>query len=204
VSFLRAALRADTGGMPGVDDLPETRDDEAIRTSRLSLVLLRTETLAALLSHDLGRASSAQGLDLPADLISFDGADDPFLQFQLGRHRSHPDQRAWCARVMVGEDGEVIGRAGFHGPPGAVGRPEIGYAVRPRFRRQGYATEAAEALVSWAWKQGEDVVFASVSPHNAASLAVVRKLGFVCTGVQMDEIDGEELVFQISRSGHGL
>jgi RimJ/RimL family protein N-acetyltransferase len=42
-------------------------------------------------------------------------------------------------------------------------------------------------------------VFASVAPANLASLAVVRKVGFVQTGVQMDEIDGQELVFEVTR-----
>lgn len=180
---------------------PELPGDQVIRTPRLSLVLLHTETLAALLAHDLDRASYLQGLDLPEDSFSFDGGDDPFFRVQLERHRSHPDGRSWCARVMVGEQDEVLGHCGFHGPPEAVGRAEIGYTVMPAHRGKGYASEAAMALVGWAWQQGEETVYASVSPHNAASLAVVRKLGFVQTGVQMDEIDGEELVFQIWRAG---
>jgi hypothetical protein len=32
-----------------------------------------------------------------------------------------------------------------------------------------------------------------------ASLAVVRRLGFGQTGVQVDEIEGEELVFAVGR-----
>jgi RimJ/RimL family protein N-acetyltransferase len=42
-------------------------------------------------------------------------------------------------------------------------------------------------------------VFASVAPANLASLAVVHKVGFVQAGVQMDEIDGEQLVFEVTR-----
>ena len=38
---------------------------------------------------------------------------------------------------------------------------------------------------------------ASVSPGNVASLAVIGRLGFRQTGVQIDDIDGEELVFQL-------
>jgi RimJ/RimL family protein N-acetyltransferase len=37
-------------------------------------------------------------------------------------------------------------------------------------------------------------VVASVSPDNAASLAVVRRLGFVKTGEEVDEVDGLEWV----------
>jgi RimJ/RimL family protein N-acetyltransferase len=43
----------------------------------------------------------------------------------------------------------------------------------------------------------------SVSPENAASLAVVRKLGFERTGERMDEEDGLEHVFELRRHGGG-
>jgi len=70
--------------------------------------------------------------------------------------------------------------------------------VVPEQRGQGYATEAAGALLTWAREQGATTVFASVAPTNHPSRAVVRKLGFVLTGSQIDEIDGEELVFELS------
>ena len=54
--------------------------------------------------------------------------------------------------------------------------------------------------MAWAWERGEMPVFASVAPGNLPSLAVVRRFGFVKTGVQIDEIDGEELVFEITRT----
>ena len=53
--------------------------------------------------------------------------------------------------------------------------------------------------MAWAWARGEMTVFASVAPANLASLAVVHKVGFVQAGVQMDEIDGEQLVFEVTR-----
>lgn len=96
------------------------------------------------------------------------------------------------------EDGAVVGRCGFHGPPRAVGRAEIGYAVQAASRGAGYATEAARALVCWAFAHGEGTVFASVAPANAPSLAVVRKVRFVQVGVHHDD-GGEELVFEIRR-----
>jgi RimJ/RimL family protein N-acetyltransferase len=38
----------------------------------------------------------------------------------------------------------------------------------------------------------------SISPDNAASLALAGKLGFVRTGEQMDDIDGLEYVFGLT------
>jgi [ribosomal protein S5]-alanine N-acetyltransferase len=39
----------------------------------------------------------------------------------------------------------------------------------------------------------------SVSPENDPSLAIVRKLGFVRTGEQIDEEDGLEHIFELER-----
>lgn len=159
----------------------------------------REDALTALAAGDREAASRLQALDLPAEFPAADGSDDFFLRVQLERMRAYPDQRAWCARAMVRlSDGVVVGHCGFHGPPRAVGRAEIGYTVFPAHRGRGLATEAATALVAWAWEQGERTVFASVAPSNPASLAVVRKVGFVQTGVQVDDVDGEELVFEIT------
>ena len=98
----------------------------------------------------------------------------------------------------------MIGHAGFHGAPGTngPGKPdalEFGYTVFEEFRGRGYATEAARALMAWA--QHEHAIrhfIASVSPGNTASLAIVRKLGFVETGTLWDEEDGEELIFELA------
>jgi len=70
--------------------------------------------------------------------------------------------------------------------------------VFPEHRRRGYAEEATRAMISWAGEQpGVRGIRASVSPDNEPSLNLVRKLGFVQTGSQIDEIDGLELVFEL-------
>jgi RimJ/RimL family protein N-acetyltransferase len=40
---------------------------------------------------------------------------------------------------------------------------------------------------------------ASVSPTNEPSLRLIANLGFVRTGEQWDELDGEEYVFELVR-----
>jgi len=174
---------------------------EPISTRRLTLVPLRVESVRELLRGDLRAASQAQGLDLPEEFPV--GPDDGFLRIQLARLEAGPSRRSWCVRAIVRSgDGQVVGFCGFHGPPEAVGRAEINYTVFSEHRGQGYAPEAAAALVSWAATQGWPSVFASIAPGNQASLAVARKLGLVQTGTQMDEIDGEELVFETPTPSH--
>ncbi|MDQ2959923.1 MAG: GNAT family N-acetyltransferase [Candidatus Dormibacteraeota bacterium] len=177
--------------------------DESINTGRLDLVLLRAATLRALLVDDREGASREQGIPLPAEFS--DSLHGQFLTTHLQRAAAFPGSRGWGVRVIVRQaDGRVIGHAGFHGPPDAVGRAEIGYSVFAAFRGQGYATETARALADWARAQGERTLFASVSPVNQPSLAVVHKLGFRQAGVQVDQGRGPELVFELILDADGV
>jgi RimJ/RimL family protein N-acetyltransferase len=168
----------------------------AITTERLRLEPLVPEAIEALLAGDASTASRLQGIEIP-ELVAA-GLDPGFLRIQLDRMRANPDGRGWCARLIVDRDeGRLLGHCGFHGPPEDVGRAEIGYSVFEPTRNRGLATEAARALLDYARDHGADRVFASTSPDNAASQRVIEKLGFVQTGTQIDEIDGEELVFEV-------
>ncbi len=56
---------------------------------------------------------------------------------------------------------------------------EIGFQIRPRFWRQGYALEAARAVMSHAFDTLEvDSLFAGHHPKNEASAHLLKKLGF--------------------------
>jgi RimJ/RimL family protein N-acetyltransferase len=168
-----------------------------IATPRLVLVPLEPDAIRRLLTGDRAGAREIIGHDLP-DEFPTDDDRAGFLPIQLHRMDESPDQREWMARLMIARDhGQFVGHCGFHGPPGAIGRAEIGYTVFAEHRGRGYAREAARALVEWAFAHGQREVYAAVSPHNAPSLAVVRALGFIQVGTQDDEVDGLELVFSV-------
>ena len=169
-----------------------------IRTERLDLEPFDPEVISLLIEGDREAAEHRAGRTFPAE---FPTADDlaGFLPIQLKRMEAQPHRRDWMARMMITHDGEFVGHCGFHGPPDVIGRAEIGYSVFVPYRGRGYAKEAAAALTRWAFDQGEERVYASVSPTNAPSLAVIRHLGFVQVGTQEDEVDGLELVFAIAR-----
>ena len=150
----------------------------------------------AALRGDLEDAGAELDVALPDDF----GGDVHVLHLRRDQMRADETVRPWLLRVMIPRVGprRAVGRIGFHGPPDADGRVEVGYTVYPEHRRQGLATEATLALFAWARAEHGITRFrASVSPTNAPSLAVVRKLGMTRTGVQWDEIDGEELVFDL-------
>ena len=169
---------------------------------RLELVPLTAAAHEALVEGRREEASGVLGAFVPEGWP--DDHDARFLALRLEQVRREPEAAEWLVRAVVRRsDAVMVGHAGFHGPPGVNGaaRPgavEIGYTIFAAYRRRGYATEAAEALIRWARaEQGIDHFIASVAPANEPSLAVVRKLGFVQTGEQWDEEDGLELVHEL-------
>lgn len=107
------------------------------------------------------------------------------------RDSSGPDPWRHGCFVVHRESGSVIGSAGFTGPPDSSGTVEIGYGIVPSFEGQGYATEAAAALVAFAFARGEvRLVRAHTLPTANASTRVLEKCGFRNTGTVVDPVDG--------------
>lgn len=79
----------------------------------------------------------------------------------------------------------------FKGPPDADGMVEIAYGIVPAYQGQGYATEAAAALVAFAFESGRvRLVRAHTLAANHASNHVLTKCGFASIGEVMDPEDG--------------
>lgn len=85
----------------------------------------------------------------------------------------------------------VVGQCGFKGPPGPDGAVEIAYGVAPEHQSHGYATEAAAALVDYAFDHEEvRLVCAHTLPEPNASTRVLTKCGFQRVGEVIDPDDG--------------
>ena len=166
-----------------------------LETPRLDLHELTPELIGAVLAGELERAARLAAY--PIDDTTFEG-DAYVLRLRLGQLERDPAEQPWLYRAAVlRETGRVVGRAGFHAPPDAEGTVEIGYSTHPAHRRQGFAREMAVGLLRWAAERGAARCLASVRPDNAPSLALVRGLGFVRTGEQLDELDGLEWIFTL-------
>ncbi len=62
----------------------------------------------------------------------------------------------------------------------AFGEAELGYALGKAFWGNGYATEVARAVVSYAFEQaGLPRMFGVVFPENEPSWRILKRLGFV-------------------------
>jgi [ribosomal protein S5]-alanine N-acetyltransferase len=177
-------------------------DVPPIHTPRLDLVSMTPEFMEAVLGSRFAEAAEMLGAALPKEPL--DAPLERFLSHRIGQVQLNPNVQHWLARAIVRREGSrvMVGNVGFHGQPGVNAANnesalEIGYAILPEHRRQGYATEAVEALMGWARTQGISHFVASVAPANEPSLAIIRKLGFVRTGEHIDPEDGLEHVFEL-------
>ncbi len=72
----------------------------------------------------------------------------------------------------------VIGDGGFKGLPNADGEIDIGYAIIAQAQKNGYGSEVAQGLVSWAFQQpGVKAITARCLLDNKPSARVLEKLG---------------------------
>jgi RimJ/RimL family protein N-acetyltransferase len=138
---------------------------------------------------------------MPAGIISSIEEDALPPQFIASRSLAQladgkPDY--WCCTFLICRiaDNCVVGACGFKNEPTA-GRVEIGYGVSPVCRKQGAATEAVSALLKLAYAGGAIEVLAEINPENPASTKVVRRLGFINTGIRVDE-ENETVVLWVA------
>jgi RimJ/RimL family protein N-acetyltransferase len=94
--------------------------------------------------------------------------------------------------VTLRGSGAVVGFCGFFVRP--VKGTTMGYAILPRYRGLGLATEAAGAVLDWADQRNVDV-YASVRPPNPASVRVLEKIGMRLVDSYADE-DGQRDIFR--------
>jgi RimJ/RimL family protein N-acetyltransferase len=93
--------------------------------------------------------------------------------------------------VVHRENNLVIGSAGFKGPPDAEGIVELAYGIVLGYQGRGYATEAAAALVAYAFASDRvRLVRAHTRPTPNASTRVLTKCGFERVGEIVDPEDG--------------
>lgn len=97
-------------------------------------------------------------------------------------------------------DGTVVGGLGIRLLPPFEDDLEISWQLRPDAWGNGYASEAARALIDWAFTQDTDELFAVARPHNVRAIATAKRLGMSWVG-QTDKYYGLNLeVYRVRHS----
>jgi len=154
---------------------PTSASQPVFTTERLTVRAWTVEDAPTLLDI-YGRWDVARWLGAtPRALESIDEAE------RLAREwaeRSHPGDTygIWC--IGLAGSSTPVGTVLLVPIPGAVGgEVEVGWHLHPDHWGNGYATEAGHAAIARGLASGLEEVLAVVSPDNAASLAVCRRLG---------------------------
>lgn len=85
-------------------------------------------------------------------------------------------------------DGSPVGFLWLFNIDGVARRAEIGYWISPEEQTQGYATEAAELGVQYAFDERNlNKVMARIFEGNEGSMRVLEKLGFEQEGCLQDQ-----------------
>ena len=166
--------------------------------ARVRIVQLSPAALRALAEGDLASANAAADISLTPYFAGPDWRG-------VWRRRSaqvldDPGSAAWITGVVWDVRRQLaVGRAGFHGHPDPVGMVEVGYAIDPAHRRQGYARAALLSLLDRAARDpAVRTVRATVRPDNLASRNLILQYGFIEVGEQWDDEDGLEIIYETS------
>ncbi len=143
--------------------------------------------------------------------------DEHIRRFLLDGERV---SEAWCAQLIEASRQEfaqnklgmwllferedaatAIGFAGFWRFDGVGAAPQLLYAFKPAYTGRGYAGEAAGAAIAFARAhKALCEIDAAVDEPNAASIAVLQRLGFRCVG-EAPGAFGKMLLFRLSEAG---
>lgn len=155
------------------------RDDgcTVLRTERLILRAPRLADAAAVaaLLNDLRIAQNTSRVPHPYTLADAEA----FIAYAQGG-----GEIAFLATLP---DDTIIGGTGIGRLRGNV--PEIGYWFGVPYWGRGYATEAARALLDYAFTElGHDLLHAGARVSNPASRRVLEKCGYEWTGVVLQRV----------------
>ncbi|MBB6672145.1 GNAT family N-acetyltransferase [Cohnella nanjingensis] len=95
--------------------------------------------------------------------------------------REQQPRRGYEWAMTLRDGGALIGGCGLHVSEPAQG--EIGYCLNPAYWRQGYASEAAEALLRFGFGTlGLHRIYATCRPGNIGSAKVMQHVGMQYEG----------------------
>lgn len=173
---------------------------DEIETPRLRLRYMSEDFLLACHDDDAELAENLIGFKVDAEWLR----EKNLMALRLGELHSDVEYAPWSLRA-IGDvrTGAMVGHIGFFSRPNpAYLRPyvhdgvELGYAVYPPYRRQGYAVEAIKGLVGWAAAEhGIENFVIATEPENKPAIALAAKLGFEKTAEHVDPEDGLEYLF---------
>lgn len=154
----------------------------ALETPRLKLIPAPAETLELLVAQQYIRAGATLGVEIPEGW-PYEPEAMEGIPWHLRALQADPSAVLWRVRLIVlRAENRVIGSVNLKGQPAVDGSVEIGWGVTAAYRRQGVATEAAQAVIAWTMGQSPvRCVVATIPPDNPVSQRVAVRIGMTPT-----------------------
>ncbi|MEH2252035.1 GNAT family N-acetyltransferase [Nostoc sp.] len=148
-----------------------------ITTQRLELLPCSLEVAQAAVIKNKSQVERLLRVKVPDDWYASEVLDFfPMYAQMLIDDASGLGRGVWLMIQIA--DSTLIGDLGFDGKPDQTGTVEMGYEVLSAYRQQGFAFEAVEALVNFAFTQSElKRIIAHFPDNHAASIRILEKLG---------------------------
>jgi len=169
-----------------------------IETDRLDLYLIEFEDLISLFEDPENQSIYTDKPYMNPHRVLMDNPGP--LRWRVPNVKEEPALNKWFVRwIVLKATGEIIGSISFLAKPNELGMIEIGLGIETQFQNNGYGYEALERMWSWVITQeGVKTLRYTVSAQNEPSIALIKKFGFEHVGVQIDEEDGLEEIFEIT------
>jgi ribosomal-protein-alanine N-acetyltransferase len=121
--------------------------------------------------------------------------------FSLPANESKSDPTDWRGYFFIHpREGVLVGNGGFKGPPDASGTVEIGYEIATEYWNRGFATEATQGMIDYAFAHEEvRAVIAHTLAETNASNSVLQKVGMKLIAEVDDSEEGKIWRWQIRR-----
>ena len=162
-----------------------------IESERLRMIPLTHQLLQ--LSHTRRPAMELSlGLNISAmrvDPLYTAEVDDAMVNFWLPKTLEHPNRYQWFTNweIILKSINTSIGGIGFADYPNENGEAEIGYMIDANHQNKGYATEALETLVDWAFMHDFiKAIIIHTYADNLPSRRLLHKYGFE----QVEDVSG--------------
>jgi RimJ/RimL family protein N-acetyltransferase len=162
-----------------------------LKSKHLELVPLTYEEIV-ILQKSRAELETLKGWTVSAQWIDADykqEIEDAF-GYWLPQTAANPEHYIWFTawEIILTEKNLAIGAIGFMGLPNQFGETMVGYHIDKNYQKKGFATEALNCLLHWAF-QNKDLkaVVADTLFENPASHKVLQKNGFLFAGESKEE-----------------
>lgn len=161
-------------------------DSSEILTERLRLVTITAERMRADFALDRNLLANLIDAEVPPEWPP-EHWEPHCFDFIEKMYAEHPQTYGWSRYVVLqAEQPVLIGTLG--GFVKSASEAEIGYGILPRWQRNGYATEAARALIAELLRDGSlETISAQTYPHLTASRRVMERCGMQLAGPGEEE-----------------